>query len=114
RVRRAAERLCRSLLQPAPRSAPCPYTPLFRSGLLDGVREQHGAKTEPGEVRVEAGDVHVGAAPVQEAVVDGGRLITEAERVQPQDRKSTRLNSSHVKISYAVFCLKKKTRKDDT
>src|SRR5690606_40752383 len=29
----------------------------------------------------------------------------------PQDRKSTRLNSSHVKISYAVFCLKKKTKK---
>src|SRR5690606_41198919 len=31
------------------------------------------------------------------------------DRLQPQDRKSTRLNSSHVKISYAVFCLKKKT-----
>src|SRR5690606_41487735 len=30
-------------------------------------------------------------------------------RRQPQDRKSTRLNSSHVKISYAIFCLKKKT-----
>src|SRR5690606_40811273 len=35
----------------------------------------------------------------------GGRLAVQA------DRKSTRLNSSHVKISYAVFCLKKKTRK---
>src|SRR5690606_41437341 len=31
----------------------------------------------------------------------------------PRDRKSTRLNSSHVKISYAVFCLKKKKREDD-
>src|SRR5690606_41940293 len=33
------------------------------------------------------------------------------ERLRPSDRKSTRLNSSHVKISYAVFCLKKKTKK---
>src|SRR5690606_39388074 len=31
-----------------------------------------------------------------------------------QDRKSTRLNSSHVKISYAVFCVKKKTREEET
>src|SRR5690625_5504067 len=35
------------------------------------------------------------------------------ERVQTQDRKSTRLNSSHVAISYAVFCLKKKKRTED-
>src|SRR5690606_41574179 len=35
-------------------------------------------------------------------------------RVSGQDRKSTRLNSSHVKISYAVFCLKKKKQKDDS
>src|SRR5690606_41132560 len=34
-----------------------------------------------------------------------------APRPAPRDRKSTRLNSSHVKISYAVFCLKKKTKK---
>src|SRR5690606_41880549 len=33
----------------------------------------------------------------------------EQQRPAPRDRKSTRLNSSHVKISYAVFCLKKKT-----
>src|SRR5699024_12224671 len=35
----------------------------------------------------------------------------ERERIQALDRKSTRLNSSHVSISYAVFCLKKKTKK---
>src|SRR5690606_42062663 len=42
---------------------------------------------------------------------DGDREIAGEEDVSldPQDRKSTRLNSSHVKISYAVFCLKKKT-----
>src|SRR5690606_41822005 len=37
-----------------------------------------------------------------------GRLRARARRDGPEDRKSTRLNSSHVKISYAVFCLKKK------
>src|SRR5690625_6156027 len=45
------------------------------------------------------------------ASLDGtGRLKSEGEPVmKPLDRKSTRLNSSHVAISYAVFCLKKKT-----
>src|SRR5690606_41648335 len=37
------------------------------------------------------------------------RVVCAHEARQPGDRKSTRLNSSHVKISYAVFCLKKKT-----
>src|SRR5690606_41684920 len=37
-----------------------------------------------------------------------------ARRRPPRDRKSTRLNSSHVKISYAVFCLKKKKKKNKT
>src|SRR5690606_21242953 len=40
----------------------------------------------------------------------GERQTPHASQVQMQDRKSTRLNSSHVKISYAVFCLKKKNR----
>src|SRR5690606_41420885 len=52
------------------------------------------------EERVEGGDVR---EPHQEGRVPG----RDGERRQ-QDRKSTRLNSSHVKISYAVFCLKKK------
>src|SRR5690606_41370832 len=40
-----------------------------------------------------------------------GRAVQEV-RAAPEDRKSTRLNSSHVKISYAVFCLKKKKKKN--
>src|SRR5690606_39829899 len=40
----------------------------------------------------------------------GGDIPMDLTEVQNQDRKSTRLNSSHVKISYAVFCLKKKKR----
>src|SRR5690606_42142854 len=39
----------------------------------------------------------------------GGRIDVRERLVQAEDRKSTRLHSSHVKISYAVFCLKKKT-----
>src|SRR5690349_24542165 len=54
-----------------------------------------------------------GAAPVRVASVHGGRrlggLVVDGGAGQVgQDRKSTRLNSSHVEISYAVFCLKKK------
>src|SRR5690349_23278280 len=44
--------------------------------------------------------------------VDQGELDKYGIRGQPEDRKSTRLNSSHVEISYAVFCLKKKTGKE--
>src|SRR5436309_11827365 len=65
------------------------YTTLFRSGA-DHQRERHAPR---------AGDrPHQEAAGRDRAREDGG----------VEDRKSTRLNSSHVKISYAVFCLKKK------
>src|SRR2546427_7016978 len=69
------------MIRRPPRSTLFPYTTLFRSALARGAR--HG---QPGACR------RGPAAP------DG---------VQP-DRKSTRLNSSHSQISYAVFCLKKK------
>src|SRR5690606_41408145 len=53
---------------------------------------------------------------LQRARDNGARIVVEARArkfnisgTRVQDRKSTRLNSSHVKISYAVFCLKKKT-----
>src|SRR5436305_11849155 len=71
-----------------PRSTLFPYTTLFRS-----------------VVEIEA----AGAAQPDGHRRDGGRRIDEvARRRRDQDRKSTRLNSSHVRISYAVFCLKKK------
>src|SRR5215211_8984327 len=71
------------MIRPPPRSTLFPYTTLFRS-VLDGVL---------GLDELDLGEV----ASVREAD-DRGR----------QDRKSTRLNSSHTVISYAVFCLKKK------
>src|SRR5437868_12421772 len=42
------------------------------------------------------------------------QLLRGTDRVRGEDRKSTRLNSSHVSISYAVFCLKKKKTRSDT
>src|SRR5205085_11515209 len=91
-----------------------PYTTLFRSardsggdlGYLDGVR-QPGA-----EMIVLGGDEHLtlpGQAPPGTRVLDAVEVALEAqpERIGflGEDRKSTRLNSSHSQISYAVFCL---------
>src|SRR5437899_4592034 len=69
-----------------------PYTTLFRSRRGLGQQVQH-----PGRL--------VRLAPVRPD--DDERAVVDGE--QERDRKSTRLNSSHLGISYAVFCLKKKT-----
>src|SRR5690349_22519402 len=80
------------MIRRPPRSTLFPYTTLFRS------RRRRGA----GWRRPAAGP---GASP------SGGRGAA-AGHPGSADRKSTRLNSSHVEISYAVFCLKKKKKKN--
>src|SRR5690606_40364864 len=76
------------------------------SDLGRGQRSPHRL----GAAAVQAGEQH---QPLLRQI-EGGQLRV-ALRVQCQpDRKSTRLNSSHVKISYAVFCLKKKKKKMNT
>src|SRR2546430_7315650 len=82
------------MIRRPPRSTLFPYTTLFRSVDLDILRVEFNGL-------VEAGDRPLGI------VLD----VTEEppEGVVGVDRKSTRLNSSHSQISYAVFCLKKKT-----
>src|SRR5690348_17891270 len=92
------------LIRRPPRSTLFPYTTLFRShhahvraravGRDDGERAHHGALLEQG----------VRPAPRRVALLQPppARVLLGA------DRKSTRLNSSHPSISYAVFCLKKK------
>src|SRR5207253_3829945 len=70
-------------MRPPPTSTLFPYTTLFRS-----------------RVRAQDRRWHVGG---------GGHRIGHVGTDRHEDRKSTRLNSSHVAISYAVFCLKKKT-----
>src|SRR3712207_6903180 len=94
------------MIRRPPRSTLFPYTTLFRS-TLDG-RGPHLGEAERG--------AHgLGPAPRQRLAVGGeqgpGRRRDDQrrEREQDVDRKSTRLNSSHANISYAVFCLNKTT-----
>src|SRR3712207_7321374 len=84
------------MIRRPPRSTLFPYTTLFRSldgaiGEADETLDDLGFGEDPAEARQ---NFHVGA--------DGDAFAVH------QDRKSTRLNSSHANISYAVFCLKKK------
>src|SRR5690606_41511328 len=85
-----------SMIRRPPRSTLFPYTTLFRS---DPMREQQHAD----------GAMH-DSGTTSGAGTTGNRRVRTAPRIDAatSDRKSTRLNSSHVKISYAVFCLKKK------
>src|SRR5690349_23614504 len=85
-----------------PRSSLFPYTTLFRSVRRRGVA---GHPVDAG-----AGAREIGAAQGADHRGDRRRAGARLYRRQ-EDRKSTRLNSSHVEISYAVFCLKKKTTK---
>src|SRR3712207_7274070 len=88
------------MIRRPPRSTLFPYTTLFRSSgerLALGGRlyEQHCAACHGAELK---------GQPEWQKRRSDGRLPA------PPDRKSTRLNSSHANISYAVFCLKKKTK----
>src|SRR5439155_19760603 len=100
--------------RPPPRSTPFPYTTLFRSerGPARGggqvVVVPRPVEPQLVDVPVEAAVQHVLGAVHAPGVA--GRAARGHRRVD-RDRKSTRLNSSHVAISYAVFCLKKKKRK---
>src|SRR5436309_11410533 len=91
------------MLRRPPRSTLFPYTTLFRSHDGD-LRGEVGEEQRLLDRGVAAADYHDFLAAIEESVAGGaGR--------HAKDRKSTRLNSSHVKISYAVFCLKKKKKK---
>src|SRR2546430_13100702 len=81
------------MIRRPPRSTLFPYTTLFRSRLVD----DHTGDSRT-IVQHEVG-LHRGAGDLDDRIVRCG---------VPRDRKSTRLNSSHSQISYAVFCLKKK------
>src|SRR3712207_7013599 len=92
------------MIRRPPRSTLFPYTTLFRSHrLLVLLRVQQDALVRPERralrPRGRLGEHH--RRPRRAEPPEAGRLL-------PPDRKSTRLNSSHANISYAVFCLKKK------
>src|SRR5258707_11617199 len=88
------------MIRRPPRSTLFPYTTLFRSAALSGHRDLAALLLDRGADR-EARDKESGATPLYHAATWGRKA----------DRKSTRLNSSHANISYAVFCLKKKKKK---
>src|SRR3989442_9254728 len=87
------------MIRRPPRSTLFPYTTLFRSG--------RSGPTHPGPC-----PPHARAHLAHAGRCAGRPRLSQVREVSTGDRKSTRLNSSHVRISYAVFCLKKK--KNDT
>src|SRR3712207_7234009 len=90
------------MIRRPPRSTLFPYTTLFRSEEL----ADHEAVA--GQVALVGGDVLEALLPDPLAPHRLRQLLAgEDGRVDAEDRKSTRLNSSHANISYAVFCLKK-------
>src|SRR5206468_11434771 len=94
-----------------PRSTFFPYTTLFRS--LGDVQIFHaGTKRDDSEVKTAGGRVLAVTALGATLEAARARAYEAVSRIHfEKDRKSTRLNSSHDQISYAVFCLKKKTKK---
>src|SRR5690606_41010589 len=100
--------------QPPPHTTLFPYTTLFRSLIHKQLRHPVVGKTGRPCIGSEvlaviSAESGMRAKPQMAVVVlrNGDHRIT-SQSVFNGDRKSTRLNSSHVKISYAVFCLKKK------
>src|SRR3712207_8669233 len=100
------------MIRRPPRSTLFPYTTLFRSGVYGGDVDAHvfevlGCLLFHLAVVEERANGHLA---VEEHVVEDRELVDEREILVDglyADRKSTRLNSSHANISYAVFCLKK-------
>src|SRR5438034_6646941 len=102
------------MLRPPPRSTLFPYTTLFRSRIFDSNPRFIGEFAEIHFPRVRGKSQHVDVGPgAKNAILRAGQdhgvdlWVFEPDALQG-DRKSTRLNSSHTVISYAVFCLKKK------
>src|SRR3712207_8913546 len=97
------------MIRRPPRSTLFPYTTLFRSGAAD-VADDLALGDRLADRDADARLVRV-ARRHRAAVLDAGEVPVAARgarALDEQDRKSTRLNSSHANISYAVFCLKKK------
>src|SRR3712207_8567518 len=94
------------MIRRPPRSTLFPYTTLFRSAV--GLVGDRAALVDLDGVDVLVGVVAEGRHELAHLL----GLLARGDRVREDevDRKSTRLNSSHANISYAVFCLKKKTK----
>src|SRR5207253_9678531 len=104
----------RSTLPLSPTTILFPYTTLFRSGKLRCARNQPVKRARRSRalraLRSHRPSPKFPCLPPPDLSRLQSRLALDVIRPYQQDRKSTRLNSSHVAISYAVFCLKKKTK----
>src|SRR5438132_3000124 len=101
------------MIRPPPRSTLFPYTTLFRSLIPDGLSYEQAAPIFCAGYTVWSGFRIAEPKPHDRVAVVGigglGHLAIQYTKAAGfEDRKSTRLNSSHTVISYAVFCLKKK------
>src|SRR5256885_2689499 len=101
------------MIRRPPRSTLFPYTTLFRSRVVEGAehRPHHGGVGDRDRPLLGAHHPRVLAQAAQQVVELLARRRGRARgegAPRGADRKSTRLNSSHLVISYAVFCLKKK------
>src|SRR3712207_7042245 len=94
------------MIRRPPRSTLFPYTTLFRSQEFELAAELRDRERKLRD-RIESQEQELRDAQAEDEI-----YVTE-EDVAQVDRKSTRLNSSHANISYAVFCLKKKKKKID-
>src|SRR3712207_7923781 len=100
------------MIRRPPRSTLFPYTTLFRSDRLrDALRRQRPVLKREGDLvlHAHAAERLVRVLEILRHVTRPAPRLLRADILAEQaDRKSTRLNSSHANISYAVFCLKKK------
>src|SRR5256885_11106341 len=100
------------MIRRPPRSTLFPYTTLFRSGSLEF--DPESPRNSLVEVKIDARKIWTGVKERDDHLRSADFLDVEHHPEitfkgnQVEDRKSTRLNSSHLVISYAVFCLKKK------
>src|SRR5258708_27538199 len=95
------------MIRRPPRSTLFPYTTLFRSVLLEAAAD--GEDDVGGLRKFRRRQRSVGGA-AEAADAEREHMILRERALAVEDRKSTRLNSSHQIISYAVFCLKKKKK----
>src|SRR2546421_7904972 len=94
------------MIRRPPRSTLFPYTTLFRSRLAH-YNWQSGSNWQGVYYRIRQANIFL-------SKIDGTTFDAALKQRMKGDRKSTRLNSSHDQISYAVFCLKKKKNGDST
>src|SRR3712207_8843107 len=97
------------MIRRPPRSTLFPYTTLFRSAFaIFGIEDVF--QPQSGNAVVSVGERRVTTQEFATLFEQNIKQPAAQQFGRPVDRKSTRLNSSHANISYAVFCLKKKTQ----